>query len=67
MSIAPAVSFDAASPAPLVLASAALERRLFTPPSERQPDQRRIYADATDRAWRKRHARRRRQASMLRL
>jgi hypothetical protein len=46
--------------------SFALERRGFSPPSERQPEQRRIYATASDSAWRKRHVRRR-HVSMLRL
>jgi hypothetical protein len=46
--------------------SFALARRGFSPPSERQPEQRRIYATASDYAWRKRHVRRR-QVSILRL
>jgi len=70
-------SLGQAAPAPQHLAllaapiesapvSFALERRGFSPPSERQPEQRRIYATASDYSWRKRHVRRR-QLSMLRL
>jgi hypothetical protein len=58
-------SFDACSGcAPIaeyVSASVGLERRLFSPPSRRQADQRQIFATASDYAWRRsnRHGRRR--------
>jgi hypothetical protein len=59
---------DAAPWTEPVAAALALERRRFSPPSRRQPDQRPVFATASDRAWRVRRgralaARRRRRAA----
>ncbi len=58
-------SFDACSDcvpiAEYVSASFSLERRAFSPPSRRMPDQRQVFATVSDYAWRRtnRHGRRR--------
>jgi hypothetical protein len=64
MGASPLATVIDSSPAPIdaTLASSALARRGFSPPSQDQPDQRQVLATVTDRAWRsKHHARRRRQ------